>query len=199
MTESLPPLPILEQLRKAFEEHDAVQFRQLLDGHPELKAKINEPIAAFDAPLITRVRSRQMLDVMLDAGADINAKSRWWAGGFGLLHGAEPELAAYAIARGAIVDVHAAARLGMMARLRELISADPGLVNARGGDGQTPLHFASTVEVAEYLLGHGADIDARDVDHESTPAQYMVRDRQDVLRCLIRHGCRTDILMAAAI
>ena len=189
----------IEVLKKAFAEHDAVLFRRLLDRHPELKAKINEPVAAFDAPLITRVRSREMLDVLLDAGADINAKSRWWAGGFGLLHGAQPELAAYAIERGAVVDIHAAARLGLLGRLSELVSADPALVNSRGGDGQTPLHFASSIEVAGYLLDHGAEIDARDVDHESTPAQYMVRDRQDVLRYLIKRGCQSDILMAAAL
>ena len=189
----------IEVLKKAFAEHDAVLFRRLLDRHPELKAKINEPVAAFDAPLITRVRSREMLDVLLDAGADINAKSRWWAGGFGLLHGAQPELAAYAIERGAVVDIHAAARLGLLGRLSELVSADPALVNSRGGDGQTPLHFASSIEVAGYLLDHGAEIDARDVDHESTPAQYMVRDRQDVLRYLIQRGCQSDILMAAAL
>src|SRR5262249_35306293 len=52
---------------------------------------------------------------------------------------------------------------------------------------------------AEYLLEHGADIDARDIDHESTPAQYMVRDRQDVARYLVSRGCRTDLLMAAAL
>src|SRR3989475_534378 len=140
-----------------------------------------------------------MLEVLLAAGADINAKSRWWAGGFGLLHGASPELAAYAMERGVVVDVHAAARLGLIGKLRELIELDPALVNARGGDGQTPLHFASTIRVAEYLLDRGADIDARDVDHESTPAQYMVRDRQDVLRYLIQRGCKTDVLMASAL
>jgi hypothetical protein len=43
--------------------------------------------------------------------ADLNAKSRWWAGGFGLLHGANPDVAAYAIELHAVVDVHAAARL----------------------------------------------------------------------------------------
>src|SRR5207247_9878440 len=110
-----------------------------------------------------------------------------------------PELAAYAIERGAVVDVHAASRLGMTGKLRELIEADPALVNARGGDGQTPLHFASTVEVATFLLDHGADIDARDVDHESTPAQYVVRERQEIARYLIQRGCKTDILMAAAV
>src|SRR6266571_4615599 len=189
----------MELFKKAFMEHDATMFRQLLERFPEYKAKINEPRAAFDAPLITRVRTREMLDVLLEAGADINAKSRWWAGGFGLLHGAEPDLAAYAIQRGAIVDVHAAARLGWIEKLRELISADPALVHSRGGDGQTPLHFASTVEIAEYLLNQGANIDARDIDHESTPAQYMVRDRQDIARYLVRRGCKTDLLMATAL
>jgi hypothetical protein len=140
-----------------------------------------------------------MLDVLLEAGADINARSNWWAGGFGLLDCADPELARYAIARGATITVHAAARLGLIEKLKELIAADPQLVHARGGDGQTPLHFASTVEIAEYLLSQGADIDARDVDHESTPAQYMLRERTDVARYLVRRGCQTDILMAAAL
>ncbi len=189
----------IELFKKAFAEDDAALFGRLLDCHPELKAKINEPLGAFDAPLITRVCSREMLDVFLGAGADINARSRWWAGGFGLLHGAAPELAAYAIERGAVVDVHAAARLGMTEKLRALITADPELVHTRGGDGQTPLHFASTIAVAECLLDHGADIDVLDVDHESTPAQYMVRDRQKIARYLIRRGCKTDILMAAAL
>lgn len=189
----------LEQLKIAFERDDSALFRRLLERHPEIKSKINEPIGPFDSPIITCVRSREMLDALLDAGADINAKSRWWAGGFGLLHNATPDLAAYAIERGAIVDVHAAARLGLFGKLCELITADPTLVHAPGGDGQTPLHFASTVEIAEFLLAHGANIDARDVDHESTPAQHMIRDRQEIVRHLVRRGCWTDLLMAAAL
>lgn len=149
--------------------------------------------------LVPGVRSRAMLDILLEAGADIDAKSNWWAGGFGVLHQAAPEIAHYAISRGAEVDIHAAARLGIAGRVRELLAADLSLVDARGGDGQTPLHFAATVEIAEYLLAHGAAIDALDVDHESTPAQYMVRDRADVARCLVAHGCRTDLLMLAAL
>jgi len=180
-------------------EKDAASLKRLLDQHPEIKKKINEPVAAFNSPLIVQAHSREMLDVLLDAGADINARSSWWAGGFGLLDSASPELSTYAIERGAIVDAHSASRLGLLGRLQEILSAHPELVNARGGDGQTPLHFASTVAVAEYLLDHGAVIDMLDVDHESTPAQYMVRDRQEVLRYVIQRGCKTDILMAAAL
>src|SRR4051812_21882918 len=189
----------IELFKRAFKSDDAASLRKLLERFPELKAKVNEPVAAFDSPAILHARNPEMLDALLDAGADINARSRWWAGSFGLLDSAKPELAAYAIKRGAIVDAHSAARLGLMEKLRELITANPTLVHARGGDGQTPLHFASTVPIAEFLLEHGADIDARDVDHESTPAQWMIRERQEVARYLVRRGCKTDILMAAAL
>jgi hypothetical protein len=189
----------VEELKQALRSDNASVVRQILDRHPELKAKINQPIGPFDSPAIVSARSPEMLDVLLAAGADLDAKSTWWAGGFGVLHGANPELAAHAIRRGAFVDIHAAARLGMLDRVRELIASDAELVKARGGDGQTPLHFASTVDIAAYLLDQGAEIDARDVDHESTPAQYMIDDRQEVARYLIQRGCKTDILMAAAL
>src|SRR6267378_311762 len=189
----------LELAKKAFQEDNADAVRRLLHRYPQLRAMINEPMADFDSQPITHVRSRAMLDVLLGAGADINAKSRWWAGGFGLLDCANSELAAYAIQRGAELTIHAAARLGMLENLKQLISANPELVHAKGGDGQTALHFASTIEIAEYLLEQGADIDARDVDHESTPAQYMVRSRPEIARYLIRRGCKTDILMVAAL
>ena len=189
----------IELFKTAIAKDDPTLFGELLARHPEFQAKINEPLGPFDSPVITLVRSREMLDRLLAAGADINARSRWWAGGFGLLDSAKPELAAYALERGAVLDVHAAARLGMLEKLEQLLTAKPELVQARGGDGQMPLHFASSVEVAAYLLDHGADINARDIDHESTAAQYMVRDRQEILRYLIRRGGQTDILMAAAL
>lgn len=187
-------------LHHAFRDDNAGMVRKLLVRYPEFKARINQPVAqAFDSPPVTLVKSREMLDVLLEAGADINAKSRWWAGGFGLLHSASTELARYAVQRGAFVDVHAAARLGDMERLRSIVRAQPESVHARGGDGQTPLHFAAAVEIAAFLLDHGADIDARDVDHESTPAQYMVKSRPEVARFLVGRGCKTDILMGAAL
>src|SRR5207247_9330452 len=48
-------------------------------------------------------------------------------------------------------------------------------------------------------LDHGQYIHARYDIHEFTPAQYMFRDRQAVLHYLVQRGCKTDILMAAAL
>src|SRR5262245_55921263 len=183
---------------------DLARARALLERHPELRAAIHQPIPGGDfgaIPILPVARREQlaMLDLLLEFGADINAKSDWWAGGFGVLDESRPEFTPELIRRGAIVTAHAAARLGMMDRLRELVERDPSLVHARGGDGQTPLHFAANVEVAEYLLARGAAIDALDVDHESTPAMWMLRERQEVARHLVSRGCRTDLLMAVAL
>ena len=199
MTESQTTAPETENLRKAVHADNAAAVRQLLKDHPSLRTSVNDPIGPFDSPPLNSARSREMIDTLLDAGADLNGKSQWWAGGFGLLHLVPPEVAAYAIERGAVVDVHAASRLGQFDRVRELIARDPRSVHARGGDGQTPLHFARTVEIASFLLDHGADIDAKDIDHESTPAQWMLGDRPEVARYLVDRGCRTDILLASAV
>ena len=51
-------------------------------------------------------------------------------------------------------------------------------------------------------MDHGAEIDARDIDHESTAAQYMAAHwprRPEVARYLISRGAQTDILMAASV
>jgi ankyrin repeat protein len=194
----------LDALLAAICSNDPGQVAATLDRYPELKAKLDDPLPnnyGFGAtPLLAAVQrgNRDMAGVLLRAGADPNARSGWWAGSFGVLDTASGT-EQFLIERGARVDAHAAARLGMLDKLEELLAADPQLVHARGGDGQTPLHFAASVEIAEYLLAQGAKIDSRDVDHESTPAQYMARERQDVARFLVSRGCQTDLLLAAAL
>jgi ankyrin repeat protein len=188
-----------EALHTAFCKNDVAAVRGALKANPELKQLINAPVGPFDSPAICNVRSREMLDLLLEHGADINAKSKWWAGGFSLLDFANDDLSHYAIERGARIEAHSAARLGMLDKLRELITANPSLVNAPGGDGKPPLHFARNVEVAEYLLANGADIDAKDIDHESTPAQHLIGEHPEVARYLVQRGAKSDIFLAAAL
>lgn len=206
-------LPPAEALTAAIRDQGAQRVRELLESHPELRAKINEPLPNYgfgQHALFAAVQrsDRATIDVLLDAGANIDKRTEWWAGGFGVLDDCDPGLVDFLVERGAVIDAHAAVRLGMISKLTELVAADQNVVHAKGGDGQTPLHFASTVEIAQFLLDHGAEIDALDVDHESTPAQYMLRveqkrhyprDRQDVARYLVSRGCRTDLLMATAL
>jgi ankyrin repeat protein len=208
--QSLTPADLL---KAAVCDSDAERVRDVLKQHPELRVKIDEPLPNYgfgQHALFAAVQraDRATVDVLLQAGADIRKRTDWWAGGFGVLDDCEAEMVPFLTERGAVLDAHAAARLGMTAELHEMLAADPNVVHARGGDGQTPLHFASTVEIAKLLLANGADIDARDLDHESTPAQYMLRvehkrhypqDRQDVARYLVAQGCQSDILMAAAL
>jgi hypothetical protein len=199
----IPAPPEFLALASAVRANDAGAVAHILAAHPDLKGRLDEamPGEAFGAtPLLGAVYrdNRGMVDLLLDAGANINQRSHWWAGSFGVLDH-DGSLADHLIARGATVDAHAAARFGRLDRLRALFDADPSLVHARGGDGQTPLHFVRSIETAVFLLERGADIDARDVDHESTPAQWMIRDRQDVARYLVDRGCRTDLLMVTAL
>lgn len=192
-----------EALAAALKSGASTQVAAVLQRFPSLKQRLNAPVAggAFGAtPLIVAVQqaNRDTVDLLLAAGADINQRSHWWAGGFHVLeddHG----LADFLIERGATLDAKSAAGLGRLDALAAIVAAEPAAVRMRGGDGQTPLHVAPTVAIAEFLLDHGADIDARDVDHESTPAQYLVRSHPEVARFLVERGAHSDILLNAAL
>lgn len=188
----------LEQFDIALREEDVASVRELLERHAEIRARINEPRFDFDSPAIHQVKGNlPLVDVLLKHGADINARSTWWAGGFGILESnMTPAQAAPLIGRGARVTLWAAAGLGLYDELRSMLQADPGAVNARGGDGKTALHCAATIAIAELLLDNGADVLARDVDHGSTALQYLIAD-EAIARLLVARGAEVDILAAA--
>jgi ankyrin repeat protein len=189
-----------ELFKAAVEAGDTEELRRLLESHPELASKINEPMFSFDSSAVHVARTNvALLDLLLAHGGDLNARTGWEKGGFGVLEQVSPEEAAPLIARGARVDVWAAANLGMIAELRDIIARDPSLVHAKGGDGKRPLHFSRTVEIARFLLDQGAEIDALDDDHSSTPAQHLIGDRPEVAAFLIAHGAKSDLLLAAAL
>jgi ankyrin repeat protein len=189
---------VIQQFKQAVENNDPESVGHLLRNYPLLVARIDEPCFAFDTPAIVIVAyrgKREMVDVLLQYGADINAKSKWWAGGFGVLHHDHHHLSHYLIERGAHVDPHAAAALGMIDVLQKMVEENPAVVNQRGPDGQVPLHYAVSRDVIDFLLNHGAKIDMQDLDHNSTPAQYAINN-PDKCRHLIHRGAQTDIFMA---
>lgn len=194
-----------ERIHDAFRRRDPNAIRRLVRERPELRARIDEPLAAFDSPpIVAYANDLAMVDVLLELGADPNRRSNWWAGGFHALHSATGAAAERLINAGAVIDACAAAHLDRPDLLARLIADDPARVHERGGDGQTPLHFAASRAVVDVLLAAGADIDARDVDHRSTPAQWMLdrtrgAGRFDLAGYLVERGAATDIFLAAAL
>ena len=189
----------------AIENGGMETVKNLLASDQTLAAQVDAPWFSFDAPAIVFAAAsgnRELIDVLLDAGADIDVKSSWWAGGASALHHAtgsmlnyDRELAEYLIGRGATIDAHAAAGLDMYERLAGLIRENPGVVNELGCDGMSPLHFAATPQIAELLLAHGADINLRDRDHNGTPAQWTMVSRPEVCRYLLEQGAEGDIVL----
>lgn len=201
--EALNAVDPLDALAAALRSRTPSEVATVLQRFPSLSAKLNEPVrgGSFGAtPLIVAVEqaNRELIDLLLANGADINQRSHWWAGGFHVLeddHG----LADFLIARGAQLDANSAAKLGRLDDLRQILARDPAAARRRGGDGQTPLHVAPSIEIAQLLLDHGAELDALDVDHESTAAQYLVRAHPEVARFLVERGARADLLLAVAL
>ena len=197
----LPRAEYIEAVNKG----DANRVKSLLVDNDELLEFIDEPWFAFDAPAIVFAASmvnRPLVEVILDAGASIDAKSTWWAGGTSALQhaagsmlGYNRELAEYLIGRGATIDAHAAAGLDMVETLEALIRENPDVVNAPGCDGMSPLHFAATPRIAELLLAHGADVNLRDRDHWGTAAQWTMRRRPEVSRYLLEQGAEADVVL----
>lgn len=198
-----PMADAFRELATAVQANQAALVRSVLESRSELRGRLDEalpddPFGATALLVAAQKGNLEIVDLLLAAGASIDQKSHWWAGGFGVLYEGSA-LAEALVARGATVDAYAAARQGWLDRLGDLVAAEPAAVRMRGGDGQTPLHVAANVEIADFLLDHGAEIDALDVDHESTPAQYAVRDRPEVARRLVERGCRVDAMLAAGL
>ena len=192
----------------AVQDGDIDAVKHLLATDETLVTHIDAPWFSFDAPAIVFAAASgnpDLIEVLLDAGADIDVKSSWWAGGTSALQHAtgsmlnyDKELAEYLIERGATIDAHAAAGLDMSEKLDELIRENPEVVNASGSDGMSPLHFAATPRIAELLLTYGADINLRDRDHNGTPAQWTMRRRPEVCRYLLEQGAEADIVLYCA-
>jgi ankyrin repeat protein len=188
----------VEAFREAVSGGDAARAQRLLAA-AHVRDRINEPMFDFGqrAAHIAATKSQALLTAVLEAGADVNLKSDWENGPYTVLDRADEATARFLLSRGATLTANVAARLGWLEELTQLVDADPDLVQARGGDGQQPLHEAKSVAIADFLLDRGAGIDVRCIDHKSTPAQYALVERPDVCRRLLERGATPDIYMAA--
>ena len=190
-------------LRRAFflamRDGDHSLAQKLLSESPAL-IHSRDPDSFGQVPIAAAASRNdlKMVDLVLKAGADVDARSDWWAGSFGAMDFCDERTADYLISKGATLTAHAAARLGKAEELRQILQDNPAAVHARGGDGQFPLHFSQTAEIVDILMDAGADPDARDIDHEGTAAQWRIKNAE-VLQRLVQRGAATDIFIAIAL
>jgi ankyrin repeat protein len=97
------------------------------------------------------------------------------------------------LAKAAELDVFEAAALGSVARLAELLAADPTLAKTRSDDDFTALHYAAFfdgAETARLLLEHGADANAY-ADNEigvHPLNSAAAAGQREVAAILLQHG-----------
>lgn len=61
-------------------------------------------------------------------------------------------------------EIHDAAKAGDLAKVKELLTANPELIDSKEKDGGTPLHMAAVAgskEIVEFLIAKGADVKAK--------------------------------------
>ena len=191
----------LKRFKQSIYARDAEKLDELLRAHPELRDTLDDPHFDFGSTaVIIAKNSLDVVDVLLRHGADINAKSQWWAGDFHVLEGTPNDLAKALVERGAEVTVHAAAEQGWLDWLEQAWQKNKSIVQLRGGDGKTPLHYASDAAVMDWLLQRGADLEVRDLDHQGTPLQWMIGEHKyDAARELLKRGAQVDIFAAVVL
>ena len=188
----------LEQFKHLVYAKDARKLDEHLAAHPDLKSTIDDPHFYFGSTaLIIAKENMDVVDVLLKHGADIHAKSQWWAGDFHILEVTSAAAAEQLIERGAEITVHAAAEQGWLDWLNDAYQRDNSIINQRGGDGKTPLHYATDPAAMDWLLERGADLEARDLDHASTPLQWHLGTHNyEAARELAKRGAQVDIFAA---
>lgn len=95
-------------------------------------------------------------------------------------------------------SVHRCAQRGDLPGLKALVEGDSSQANERDAENVTPLHWAAInghIECCEYLLQHGAQVDAVGGELAATPLQWSARNGQlNLMHLLIKHGADPTFL-----
>lgn len=89
--------------------------------------------------------------------------------------------------------IHDAATLGNLDRVKQLVADDPEIVDSLSGDGFTPLGlaaFTGHLEIAEFLLAQGADVNfvSQDENRFTALTGAVASGNTDIVKLLLMHG-----------
>lgn len=87
-------------------------------------------------------------------------------------------------------EIHKAVSQGDLEKVKQLIEADPSLVNATNYWKHTPLHKSNNIEITQYLIDKGADLNY--LAYNGLAPLHLVRD-YDIAKILIDSGADVDI------
>ena len=213
-----------QQVMSLFEaatKGDATQARALLAEEPTLASatgRVETALWRADASALhvaVMHGRKDIVDLLLAHGADIDERDE--KHGFNaLLHAIDladfiPDYAAlgmveFLTSRGAQKDIFALLWLDDVEGIKALLERDPASANAIGPGHITPLCHVHTIEMAQLLLDHGADMHAKiDKGYEHTTPIRSVASRNspskcDLLRFLLdQAGVQVDIFLACVL
>jgi len=208
--------PEASSIVAAIQARNMARVRALLEKQPRL---LNAADERGSRPIHWAVMTRQMelIDLLLERGADINAKRpdgtrpihltngdyhyRGWRDLPATALQRHEVLIGYLLARGAYYDISVATKIGDLDRIRQLLDEDPTLLNdvpIYSYYSGTPLRNAAGaghLELVRFLLERGADPNQPEpgiAPHGGALHAAIGGRHYEVVKLLLKHGANPN-------
>lgn len=150
----------------------------------------HENVKAGDLSAVreTLAADPSLLNAQNDAGQNAILLSKYYG---------QPAVTEYLLSLGPELDIFTAAAVGDANRVLSHLGRDKTLIAQHSPDGWTPLHLAAFFghkELAQQLINHGAEIDARSTNAMKNTALHAAAAgrKAELVRLLLEHGAKVN-------